>query len=111
MQRLISKLWRGPVQSDRHESPSESFIEIAQEIIGRESIIVQNFYYGKCTGKRDFTLHNFLFRQNMYRNLKFPTAEKSRLKKKQTFFAIGPVVFAPRTQTYVTEQNEYGKML
>jgi hypothetical protein len=27
--------------------------------------IVQNLYYGKCTGKRDFTLQNFLFQQNM----------------------------------------------
>jgi hypothetical protein len=26
----------------------------------------------------------------------------------KTFFAIGPVVFAPRTQTYATELKEYG---
>jgi hypothetical protein len=45
--------------------------------------IVQNLYCGKCTGKRDFTLKNFLF-------------------KKKNFFAIGPVVFAPRSQTYAT---------
>jgi hypothetical protein len=39
--------------------------------------IVQNLYFGKCTGKRDFidfTLQNFLFRQNMCPNLKFLTA-------------------------------------
>jgi hypothetical protein len=30
------------------------------------------------------------------------TAEKIRFKK-NNFFAIGPVVSAPRTQTYVTE--------
>jgi hypothetical protein len=35
---------------------------------------------GKCTGKRDFTLQNFLFRQNMCRNLKFLTAEKIRFR-------------------------------
>jgi hypothetical protein len=48
--------------------------------------IVENLYYGKCTGKRDFTQQNFLFRQNMCRNLKFLTAEKiDWFKKKQTF--------------------------
>jgi hypothetical protein len=47
--------------------------------------IVKNLYYGKCTGKRDCTLQNFLFRQNMCRNLKFLTAEKIRFKKNQTF--------------------------
>jgi hypothetical protein len=64
--------------------------------------IVPNLYYGKCTGKRDFTLQNFLFRQNMCRNFKFLTAEKLDLRRRKTF-AIGPVVFAPRTQTYATE--------
>jgi hypothetical protein len=59
---------------------------------GWRANIVQNLYYGKCTGKRDFSLQNFLFRQNMCRNLKFLT--------------IGPVVFAPRTQTYATELKE-----
>jgi hypothetical protein len=60
---------------------SESFNEIAQEINGN----VKNLYHGKCTGKRDFTLQNFLFWQNMCRILKFLTAEKIRFKKKQTF--------------------------
>jgi hypothetical protein len=56
--------------------------------------------------KRDFTQQNFLFRQNMCGNLKFLTAEKIRFKKKQTF-VIGPVVFAPRTQTYVLHSMGY----
>jgi hypothetical protein len=30
-------------------------------------------------------IQNFLFRQNMWRNLKFLTAQKIRFKKKQTF--------------------------
>jgi hypothetical protein len=42
----------------------------------------------------------------MCRNLKFLTAEKIRFKKNQTL-AIGPVVFAPRTQTYATELKEW----
>jgi hypothetical protein len=37
----------------------------------------------------------------MCRNLKFLTAEKIRFKK--ILFTIGPVVFAPDTQTYATE--------
>jgi hypothetical protein len=52
---------------------------------GSRANIVQNLYYGKCTGKRDFTLQNFLFQQNMCWNLKFLTAEKIRFKKNQTF--------------------------
>jgi hypothetical protein len=32
-----------------------------------------------------FTLQNFLFRQNMSRNLKFLTAEKIRFKKNKLF--------------------------
>jgi hypothetical protein len=34
----------------------ESFIEIAQEINGREPILSKICINGKCTGKRDFTL-------------------------------------------------------
>jgi hypothetical protein len=43
----------------------------------------------------------------MCRNLKFLTAEKIRFKKKQAFFAIGPVVFAPGTQTCATELKKW----
>jgi hypothetical protein len=67
-----------------------------------ERQFIQNLYYSKCTGKRDFTLHLYL--QNMCR--KFLTAKKIRFRKKLTFFLIGPVVFAPRTQTYAMELKE-----
>jgi hypothetical protein len=73
-------------------------IEIAQEINGREPILSKiciytaNVQVQSC--KRDFTIHFFLFRQNMCRNLKFLTAEKIRHKK--NFFAIGRVVFCSR---------------
>jgi hypothetical protein len=67
--------------------------------------IVKNLYYGKCTGKRDFTLQNFLFRQTMCWNLKFLTAEKKIRQEKPNFFAIGSVVFAPLT--YATELKEW----
>jgi hypothetical protein len=43
----------------------------------------------------------------MCRNWKFITAENNLFKKKQTFFAIGPVAFAPGTQTYATELTEW----
>jgi hypothetical protein len=40
--------------------------------------------------------------------LKFLTAEKIKIYEKPNFFAISPVVFAPRTQTYATELKEHG---
>jgi hypothetical protein len=59
---------------------------------------------GKCTGKRDFTLQSFLFQQNLCRNLKFLTD----YLRKTELFRIGPsAVFAPRTQTYATEQKKW----
>jgi hypothetical protein len=36
-------------------------------------------------------------------NIKILIAENIRFKKKQTFFAIGPAVFAPRTHIYAAE--------
>jgi hypothetical protein len=57
-----------------------------QEINGREPILSKICIMANVqAGKRDFTLQNFLFQQNMCRNLKFLTAEKVRFKKNQTF--------------------------
>jgi hypothetical protein len=46
---------------------------------------VQNLYHGKCTGKRDSALQNFLIRQNMCRNLKFLNAETLDIRKNKLF--------------------------
>jgi hypothetical protein len=43
--------------------------------------IVKNLYYGKCTGKRDLTRQNVLFRQNMCQNLNFSLPKKLDLRK------------------------------
>jgi hypothetical protein len=48
------------------------------------------FVLRKCTGKRDITLQNYLFRKT----LNFSLPKKLDLRK-TTFFAIGPVVFSP----------------
>jgi hypothetical protein len=42
--------------------------------------IVQNLYYGKCTGKRHFTLQNF-------------SLPKKNQEFKKNFFTIGPTIF------------------
>jgi hypothetical protein len=63
-------------------------------------------YYVKCTGKRDFTLQNFLFRQNTCQNLKFLTAEKLDLRK-PLLFRDRPSSFCSRyPNIYVTELKE-----
>jgi hypothetical protein len=57
------------------------FIEITQYINGMS----QHLYYGKCTGKRDFTLQNLLFLKNMCRNLKILSDVKIKFKNKLKF--------------------------
>jgi hypothetical protein len=52
-------------------------------------------FYGKL--QENTILHYKSFLQNMCRNLKILTDVKN---EKTNIFAIGPVVFAPRNQTY-----------
>jgi hypothetical protein len=39
--------------------------------------------------------------------LEISHCRKNLIQEKPNFFAIGPVVFAPRTQTYATELKEW----
>jgi hypothetical protein len=59
--------------------------KLGTSVDGHEKNNNLKLYYGKCTGKRDFTLQLFLLWQNMCLSLKFLTAEKIRFKKNQTF--------------------------
>jgi hypothetical protein len=72
---------------------------------------VQNLYlYGKCTHwvQENVILHYkfFYFGKICAETWNFSLPKKKDLRK-NSFFAIGPVVFAPRTQTYATELNKW----
>jgi hypothetical protein len=69
--------------------------------------IVQNVYYGKCKGKRDFTQQFFNFCKKCFEyNFKILTDVKIKFKKTKLFLRSARYFCTPLIQTYGTVRTK-----